>query len=267
MATSLSVTLRAGGVAFAVLLLAPAARGSEDACLDASERARRAVAERRLLDARAHLRECAAMTCDAPIREICDVHLAEVVARLPTVIFDAKDAEGRDVPTVRTSIDGAVSSEGTLGAEVTLDPGVHVFTFEVAGMPVVERRLVLVEREKGRRERVRFASEPRAGVSRPPRPSPTPLRTAGWLTLGAGAVGLGVGAAFGVTAIRENDAAGCDASNVCDDPRARHQARLAASTSTVAFAIGGALTMGGALLVWLGRDTTAVARWARWGSF
>lgn len=246
-------------IVFFVLAVAPGEARADD-CLDASDEARSLLKERRLLDARSKLRVCAGSRCDEEVRTLCGERLAEVSERLPTVIFDAKDATGTDVPRVKLKVDGVDWSDGPVGAEITLDPGVHVFVFDVpdASPPiVVERRLVLVEREKGRREHVVLGPSLKPiSVPPPVTPAPavvtSPLRTAGWFTLGGAAVSLGIGAAFGVLAITKNDDARCDAANVCDDPRSRHDARVAATISTVGIVSGVVLAGAGVGLVLLG---------------
>jgi hypothetical protein len=85
-------------------------------------------------------------------------------------------------------------------------------------------------------------------------PRAAPWRTTGLVVAGAGIVGLGVGAAFGLTAQSKNDQSnhsGCNG-NDCTAPAAavRRDALSAASASTVAFVLGGVLTAGG-VVMWL----------------
>jgi hypothetical protein len=228
-------------------ILAPAsAYADDDACLDASEHARELLGKNRLLDARAALRLCAASSCEDAIRLVCDERLAEVVARLPTIIFDAKDHAGADVPGVTLTVDG---SPQEIGREITLEPGEHVFVFDAPGQPQVAERLVLAEREKGRREHVTMGALPRAAVEAPRVEPLDPWRIAGWAAIAGGAVGIGIGAAFGITAIGDEHDAHCDSHDVCADPRSRHDARTAATVSTIAFASGATLAAAGAALV------------------
>ena len=236
-----------------------AATARADACFDASDEARALLGRRRLLEARAQLRLCAASSCDETVRVLCDERLTEVTARLPTILFDVKDDDGHDLDEVTLSVDGAPYAEGARGAEITLDPGPHVFVFALGSDRLVERRFILVEREKGRREHVVLERRAASTASAmPPARDALPVlpasrtsaqATAGWITLGAAAVGLGIGTAFGISAIVKNDDASCNASNVCEDPRSRHDARSAASISTVSFIVGGLLAATGLGLV------------------
>jgi serine/threonine-protein kinase len=268
MAEAMSVTLRAklvlAALAFGLAISSAAVARAEDepSCLDASDRARELLSNKQLVEARAQLRLCAASTCDDLVRSICDERLAEVNARLPTVIFDAKSPDGRDLINVRLVIDGRLRSEGALGEELTLDPGAHSFLFEAPGEPPVTRNLVLVEREKGRREHIVLGralpvTEPH--LARPASdPAASPWRVAGWTTIATGALGLGAGTAFGVEAVMKNGDARCDENNFCDDPRARHEARVAANLSTAFVLAGGVLvTAGLAMLIFGPRDAHA----------
>lgn len=80
-------------------------------------------------------------------------------------------------------------------------------------------------------------------------------RAAGIAVLGAGALGVGIGAFFGVRAIQKNDASNADShciqENRCDDAgyALREQSLTAATISTVLFVGGGAALAGGAALL------------------
>jgi hypothetical protein len=247
-------------VAVTVSLLSSVARADE--CFDASDEARALLGRRQLVEARARLRVCAASACDESVRVLCDERLAEVTARLPTIIFDVKDPDGHDLSNVTLAVDGTTYADGALGAEITLDPGRHAFKFGSPNQPPLEHSFVLVEREKGRREHIvlgpRVVQGPRAewpgdgAATSNASASMSPWSTAGWITLGAGAVALGIGAAFGVTAITKNSDAHCDASNVCEDPRSRHDARIAADVSTAGIVIGGVLAATGVAFLLFG---------------
>lgn len=242
-----------------------AASASADACLDASDEARAALKARHLIEARAKLRLCAASNCAPEVRALCDERLAEVAERVPTVILDAKRADGTDLFDVVTLIDGTERSDVAMGAEIALDPGPHEVVLRDSGGVTVERRIVAIEREKARREHFSFgppitgsrvsAEVVRLKVEVPvvyatPR-SATVANGAGLFMLGGATIAALVGVGSGLVAIAQNDAAGCDAANVCELPGARSEARMAATVSTVTLlsAVGfGAL--GVTLLVW-----------------
>lgn len=268
MATTMSLTtlvrrVCAGGSAAALVHLAMPGFARADVCLDASEEARAAMRARRLLEARAKLRLCAASECEADVRAICEERLSEVSERMPTVIFDAKKPDGADLSDVTTRIDDVPRPDVAMGLEVALDPGPHVVVLRDPEGIVVERRIVVVEREKARRERVVFgAKSPPVLVPQAPTRVEVPVlyapsRSALWmhdgamLSFGGAAVATVLGSVFGVVAITQNDTAGCDASNVCLAPDARSRARMSAAVSTASFVTAvGLVAAGITLLVW-----------------
>lgn len=83
----------------------------------------------------------------------------------------------------------------------------------------------------------------------------SPLRTAGFVTVGVGAVGLVVGGVFGAMAMSKNDeAASLCEGKACSSPRALEltdSARSSAGVSTAAFVVGGVLAAGGVTLILL----------------
>ena len=91
-------------------------------------------------------------------------------------------------------------------------------------------------------------------------------RTIGFVTTGLGVVGLGVGAFFGYQAYSQNQdsLAQCraDDPNACtaDGKALRDDARGTATVSTIALAAGGALTIGGLVLVLTARSEPRHAR-------
>jgi hypothetical protein len=74
--------------------------------------------------------------------------------------------------------------------------------------------------------------------------------TVGSVLAGAGIVGIGVGATFGVIAISDDNAAKCDANNKCL-PVPLDDAKRAAVVSDVGLYAGGALFAAGATLLLL----------------
>ncbi len=94
-------------------------------------------------------------------------------------------------------------------------------------------------------------------------PAPAPAASGGNTTRliglvvgGAGVVGLGVGTFFGVKAISKNsDAEGyCKGGSTCEDERGvtlTEEAKSAATVSNVAFGLGAAAAIGGAVLVFV----------------
>jgi hypothetical protein len=242
---------------------------STDTCIAASERAISLHKAGKLLDARASLSTCAASSCPDVIRTSCRQRLTEITQAIPSIVFSAKDGDGRDLAAVRLTIDGARSVGSLGGGAIVLDPGEHAFRFEAEGQPPVVKRFVLLQGEQNRREQIVLGARP------PPPPPPavpsggtnpgsatnsgsTP-RLLGLVVGGLGVTALAVGGIFGALSIgAHNDyerACGpaigappgeCTPAGVSGEGDAATKGMI----STIAF-IGGGIATAGCLLLLL----------------
>lgn len=165
----------ASTLAGALCLLALDARADQtlDDCVDGFEQAQRLRLDGKLVEAREKLLVCSRPVCPKVTQPDCARWLGEVEARLPTVIVRARAADGNDLDDVATSIDGRKVAERLDGRPRFVDPGPHVFRFEIdGGTRYVEQRVVLLEGEKDRRLSAEFAR------ASPPPPSPGVSATA-----------------------------------------------------------------------------------------
>ena len=267
------------------ILLAPTrgfADATKDQCVDADANAQPLRRDGKLGAAREQLQVCLDVRCPGIVRDDCAQRLDELERAQPTVVFDAKDAEGNDVSAVRVTVDGHPLVDKLDGTALRVDPGDHEFAFEIAGQQTATRRLVLHEGEKGRHERVVLGAarqgptpasvvalpssslSPRDDTARPPPAPPATQSGSGRRTLelllaGAGAAGVAVGGVFGVLTILNSNQSKSDCSNPptpanCprySDAVSSHDSAIADGTiSTVAFIAGGALLTGW-LALWL----------------
>jgi hypothetical protein len=272
-ATSLSAA-----VATAVLM-APAPSHAADpvttSCIAAYDSSVSLRHEHKLRAARAQLLICAAPDCPTDIRNECTWRVVDVNAATPTIVFDAKDAAGRDISGVKVSMDGQPLAEKLAGTAISIDPGEHSFIFEAAGHEKIQRKLVINEGEKGRRERITFMAvapaAPQTAMAAPQTPAAEkaappidsyslhsndlpglgPQKIGAITAAGVGVVGVGVGAVFGLQAMSKRSAA----SNVCPDQCADQSgadlwksAKTAGNMSTAAFIVGGVGLAAGAVL-------------------
>ncbi len=170
--------------------------------------------------------------------------LALLEPRVPkvTLAITPPNAAGLEI-----HIDGHVLNVAAVGQPVPLDPGSHVIAIS-AGRACAERHIELQEHDV---KRVTVVLDERAELSGPPAARPPYLA----IGLGAaGAVGLVVGAVFGLKASSAyHDAldhhcptgpTSCDAIGVSEG----RDAHSNAAVSTVAFIAGGALAASGAVL-------------------
>ena len=150
--------------------------------------------------ARDKLTLCADPTCPGMVRDDCTQRLDELERAQPTIVFEAKDAQGADVLAVSVAVDGQLLADRLSGTALRVDPGEHTFTFRAEGRPPLTRTFVIHESEKDRRERVEFPALPSAGVIAPTA-TDHGLGTQRVLALTAGGLavaGVVVGSVFGV---------------------------------------------------------------------
>jgi hypothetical protein len=261
----------------AVSALAHAADPTTVDCLAANESAIAFRGKHELRAARAQLLVCAAATCPTDIRSECLRRVADLNTAIPTVVFDVKDASGSDLSAVQVTMDGKPLADRLDGSALAIDPGEHVFGFTAIGQPAVEKRFVIREGEKDRRERVLLGAP--AGsppitmappLAMPPGPStqpgipPSPMpngseksrglgtqKILGLVAMGVGIVGVGLGTVFGLQSMSKHD----DAKKACPDTCTTldgvglwNDARSSGDLSTIFFAVGGLGVAGGAVL-------------------
>jgi hypothetical protein len=177
---------------------------------------------------------------------------------MPTVIFDVKDEKGRNLGAVVVTADGDQLVAPWLdGRAIAIDPGDHVFHFASEGFTAIQRRLVLREGEKDRREQIVLTQPPPVAPAAATVPPPTPPESAappqsagpsqqraiGLIIGGVGAASLVVGSVVGLVAKSTYDDAlkfcpsgpqSCSSQGVAGSATAHNQAAIA----TVAF-VGG----------------------------
>jgi hypothetical protein len=242
-----------------------AAEPSKSECIAANESAQELRRGGSLREARGRLRVCVAQACPGPVREDCAQRLSEIDSAMPTIVFEVKDGGGSDLSAVKITVDGSPLADRLDGAALAVDPGEHTFRFEAEGLPAVEKKFVIRETEKGRRERVVMGTSSSAASKPEPTSDAVPprrgdadagstQRTIGLVTGGVGVVGLIVGSIFGLVSKSTYDGAlknNCNnnpASCNGDGVTAGKDAHTQAMTSTIGFIAGGVLLAGGALL-------------------
>lgn len=188
-----------------VVSFAAEAMADVQACLSASEKGQRARAAGKLREARAQFTTCGSDSCPALVRRDCSQWNAELESILPSVVFGAQDKQGRDLFDVTVSMDGEVIVTKLDGKSVAIDPGKHVFKFDVEGAPSITETALIKE---GERARVMSVSFDKGGVAKPPvvkHEAPPPTQQPRqhtvypWIVVGVGAAAAAVGAAIYLT--------------------------------------------------------------------
>lgn len=147
--------------------------------------------------ARESLLVCVSDRCPSLMQPDCTRWLTEVEAALPSISFAAKGVDGKDLTSVRVTMDGQILADSLDGKSVSVDPGPHVVRFEHGGQAPIEQTIVVREGEKARVVDVSWARPESAGDGASARDRTRPPATA-WILGGIGVAGL---ATFGVLAI------------------------------------------------------------------
>ncbi len=164
-------------------------------CVAATERGQAKRDEGQLVASRAEFVACSGDACPAVVRRECVRWLAEVDARIPSLVVSVADSNGKDVLAPEVSLDGVRLPTAGVGRAFTLDPGPHVLRATGKEVEPVEETIVVRERERERIVKLVLRShEPspaRAG-SRPitvPRARTVPALS--WVLSGVALVGGG----------------------------------------------------------------------------
>jgi hypothetical protein len=273
----------------AIALCAPAAARADVTkaqCIDANTKGQDLRRNGKLAEAREQLRACADAACPGLVRDDCTKRLDELEHAQPTIVFDVKDGAGHDVSAVRVTVDGRALADRLTGAPLRVDPGEHVFAFEVAGQAPLTQSFVIREGEPDRHERVVLGGPAPSPAAAPapastPAPAPalasTPAPASGMGTqkiLGLTAAGLGlagvvVGSVFGVMTGSEinQQKTDCGGPSSCPSHPAALSDHSSASTdgtiSTASFIAGGVLLAAGGVLFFTGGQATEPASTGR----
>lgn len=163
----------------------------------------------------------------------------ELEPKIPTITVSVT---GPDENRTKIQIDG---KEVAAGSEVPFDPGDHVVDASADGFEPGERKVTLSE---GQHEKVALTL---AKTAPPPVAEKPPSRVPAYVAFGVGAVGVGLGTAFGIMAFHDKSKAeeSCTG-NVCT-PAAQSSidsSLTKGNVSTVAFVVGGVGLAAGAYL-------------------
>jgi hypothetical protein len=270
--SALSVMVALSGLTTLLSRAAAGAAPTTPECLAAYEDSVTLTKSHQLRATLVKLALCSSESCPAQIRSECLARVSVTEASIPTVVFEAKDAAGVELFDVKVKMDGDLLAEQLLGAALSVDPGQHTFTFETVGRPIVEKKLMILEGEKLRRERVDFevvtkaaplvtipvtvskseATPVQSENPREPKPTLGKTRILALVSGGVGVVATGVGVVYGLITKSRRDAANDICPAQCADSggvEAWNRARSAGNISTAAFVIG-AVGIAGGVVIW-----------------
>jgi hypothetical protein len=231
-----------------LVLAAPARAGkmTRDQCVAASEDGQLAKMKGQLRVAREKLLACSNQACPKVVRQDCSTSLEEVDKAMPSIVFGAHDASGRDLTEVKVFVDGAELLTELDGKAVDIDPGPHTLRFESGGLPPHEEEIVVREGEKRRVVSVTLGEKKparaRASSKKPPAESSSSPSTATWVVGGIGAAALAGAGVVGLVALNQRSTLydRCGRAGTCEQSEVDSVYRLY-NISYVGAGIGGAL--------------------------
>jgi hypothetical protein len=172
-----------------------AAKPTKEVCVDAYMASQKLRHDGALRAARERLLICARNPCPEVLQADCVGWLRDVEALIPSVIVKARLGGATDIFDVRVLVDGVELAPRLDGRAIEVDAGEHVFVFVHPDAPPVEKRLLIVEGERGRVIDVELSPRPMASSPERVAASVEGRRVSG-TTYAFGAVGLGA-LAFG----------------------------------------------------------------------
>jgi hypothetical protein len=132
------------------LLTTPRAEAGKRECAQAYVDAQKLMKTGQLNKAREQLDICAHDECLPAVRKDCVAWLDQVTASIPSIVAQAKGADGKDTVAVTLSIDGALVADHLDVRAIELDPGTHKVRFEMAGQDPIEQEVILRQGERNR---------------------------------------------------------------------------------------------------------------------
>jgi len=166
-----------------------------------------------------------------PTREAAVLQLAELDSQLAKLVVSLTETP----PGLVVQVDGARVDPSALGGPLIVEPGLHRIEAAAPGRIAVARELQV---ERGEMKTLALSLDVPAplapapapvvqrdaSVELPPVASRAPLRVAGFVASGVGAIGLGVFAIAGLSAKAKHDELATDCARGCSD--ASHRRRI-----------------------------------------
>jgi hypothetical protein len=184
--------------------------GQAQKCIDAHNHAQDLRADGKLLEARGELSRCGNAACPAVVREDCVKLASQVNDELPALVVAVLDSAGADVVPGRIFVNGEERTDLLYGRPVPLNPGHYEIQVELKSGKTLTGEVVLLAGEKQRR----FELRPSKPAKQAAASDGAWKKPAGFVAMGVGAVGLGLGIVFGLKGLSdedkyENDCTGC----------------------------------------------------------
>lgn len=124
--------------------------GDERACVSAFKKARTHEQAGKLQDAKDLLMSCAQAPCGGFMRQQCSSKYNQLESDTPSVVLIVTDAAGAPRADVQVRMDGEVFAPQLDGRALTVDPGMHEFSFAADGVVFATQKVMIVQGQRNR---------------------------------------------------------------------------------------------------------------------
>jgi hypothetical protein len=138
----------------AIVLSASPARSErlsdERACITAFRKAKEHETSGKLQEAKDLLMSCAQAPCGSFLRQQCSSKYNQLESDTPSVVLIVTDPSGAPRADVQVRMDGEVFTQQLDGRALTVDPGMHEFTFAADGVVFATQKIMIVQGQRNR---------------------------------------------------------------------------------------------------------------------
>jgi hypothetical protein len=129
-----------------------AARGAEDEriCSAAYEEAQERERSAHLLQAKELLQKCAKARCSRLLQQACTTTYTRIESDIPSVVPIVTDEAGTPRVDVQVKMDGEPLTAQIDGRALSVDPGLHEFTFSTSEGIVATRKVLVAQGQRNR---------------------------------------------------------------------------------------------------------------------
>src|SRR5438045_2209123 len=124
--------------------------GDERACMGAFKTAREREESGRLQQAKDLLMSCAQAPCGGFIRQQCANKYNQLESDTPSVVLIVTDPTGAPRADVQVRMDGEIFARQLDGRALTVDPGMHEFSFVADGVVFGSQKVMIVQGQRNR---------------------------------------------------------------------------------------------------------------------
>jgi hypothetical protein len=138
----------------------PAKQNQDAECASTYKTAQERQQSGNLLEASRLYAECAHTTCGEPMWLECSSQKTQLHDQLSSVVALVTDANGDDRPDVQVKMDGTLLTSKLDGRSVTVNPGVHEFSFSAGNGVFASEKITVAKGEHNRLISVSLPSGP-----------------------------------------------------------------------------------------------------------